>query len=388
MKNKIRTNYIYLIFLIPIIPHFETSFTFLHTDDIPIILYFIAFFIFENRKNVLIKVRKFLPITLFISYLLIQNLALSRDVVNTEIFRYVFYLLIFIHLSQIIQEYDYLKNIPVYLFFFLSSFSILSYSLKLNLGTDSYDYWNIGLNLNQWGFTPGRVNGFQAGGPNSFGDLICILGLFTLVRIKQPYKPFVIVISLIACFFTYSRSSLLVLIFLILVYVFFNNDKRKNLTCMTLALLFLLNFGFIERFTSEKETEGIQDRIEMQTATAGYLSNLHVSNLLIGNGYNNVGVVNDNVGNIEDFDDDLRVTGPHNSYLFFILKYGIIGFVLYSIIFLKLIKTIFEKRLKDLTLDSSVISISAFLILGLASDLLHNHSVVWLMYFLLSDMNE
>jgi len=388
VKNKIRTNYIYLIFLIPIIPHFETSFTFLHTDDIPIILYFIAFFIFENRKNVLIKVRKFLPITLFISYLLIQNLVLSRDVVNTEIFRYVFYLLIFIHLSQINQEYDYLKNIPVYLFFFLSSLSILSYSFKLNLGTDSYDYWNIGLNLNQWGFTPGRVNGFQAGGPNSFGDLICILGLFTLVRIKQPYKPFVIVLSLIACFFTYSRSSLLVLIFLILVYVFFNNDKRKNLICMTLALLFLLNFGFIERFTSEKETEGIQDRIEMQTATAGYLSNLHVSNLLIGNGYNNVGVVNDNVGNIEDFDDDLRVTGPHNSYLFFILKYGIIGFVLYSIIFLKLIKTIFEKRLKDLTLDSSVISISAFLILGLASDLLHNHSVVWLMYFLLSDMNE
>ena len=388
MKNKIRTNYIYLIFLIPIIPHFETSFTFLHTDDIPIILYFIAFFIFENKKNVLIKVQKFLPITLFISYLLIQNLALSRDVVNTEIFRYVFYLLIFIHLSQIIQEYDYLKNIPVYLFFFLSSFSILSYFFKLNLGTDSYNYWNIGLNLNQWGFTPGRVNGFQAGGPNSFGDLICILGLFTLVRIKQPYKPFVIVLSLIACFFTYSRSSLLVLIFLILVYVFFNNDKRKNFTCMILALLFLLNFGFIERFTSEKETEGIQDRIEMQTATAGYLSNLHVSNLLIGNGYNNVGVVNDNVGNIEDFDDDLRVTGPHNSYLFFILKYGIIGFVLYSIIFLKLIKTIFEKRLKDLTLDSSVISISAFLILGLASDLLHNHSVVWLMYFLLSDMNE
>ena len=107
--------------------------------------------------------------------------------------------------------------------------------------------------MNQWGFTPGRVNGFQAGGPNSFGDLICILGLFTLVRIKQPYKPFVIVLSLVACFFTYSRSSLLVLIFLILVYVFFNNDKRKNFTCMILALLFLLNFGFIERFTSEKK---------------------------------------------------------------------------------------------------------------------------------------
>ena len=41
MKDKIRSNYIYLIFLIPIIPHFETSFRFLHTDDIPIVLYFI-----------------------------------------------------------------------------------------------------------------------------------------------------------------------------------------------------------------------------------------------------------------------------------------------------------------------------------------------------------
>ena len=157
---------------------------------------------------------------------------------------------------------------------------------------------------------------------------------------------------------------------------------------MIIALLFLLNFGLIERFTSEKETEGIQDRIQMQTATAGYLSNLDISNLLIGNGYNNVGVVNDNVGNIRDFDDDLRVTGPHNSYLFFILKYGIIGFLLYSTILFKLIKTILENNIKNLTMDASIMSISAFLILGLASDLLHNHSVVWLMYYFLSDINE
>ena len=388
MKNKIRSNYIYIIFLIPLTPHYETSFRFLHMDDIPIILYFIGFAIFENKKNVLNKIRIFSPITLFISYLLIQNIALSREAINTEIFRYVFYLLIFIHLSEMIKENDYIKNIPMYLFFFISFFSVLSYFFKLNLGTDSYDYWNIGLNLNQWGFTPGRVNGFQAGGPNSFGDLICILGLFSLVTIKEPYKPFVIVISLVACFFTYSRSSLLVLTFLILIFIFTNTDKRKNLIYMTVALLFLLNFGLIERFTSEKETEGIQDRIQMQTATAGYLSNLDISNLLIGNGYNNVGVVNDNVGNIRDFDDDLRVTGPHNSYLFFILKYGIIGFVLYSTILFKLIKTILENNIKNLTIDASIMSISAFLILGLASDLLHNHSVVWLMYYFLSDVNE
>ena len=388
MKNKIQSHYIYLIFFIPLAPHFQTNFSFLHMDDIPIVMYLLIFFVFENKKKFVFEIKNFIPIALFISYLLIQNIVLSRESINTEIFRYFFYLLIFIHLSKVIQKNDSVKNLPMYLFLFLSCFSILSYFFKLNLGTDSYDYWNIGLNLNQWGFTPGRVNGFQAGGPNSFGDLICILGLFTLVRIKQSYKSFVIILSLVACFFTYSRSSLLVLTFLILVFIIFNDNKRKNLASLILAFLFLLNFGLIERFTSEKETEGIQDRIEMQTATAGFLSNSNISNLLIGNGYNNIGVVNDKVGNIEDFNDDLRVTGPHNSYLFFILKYGIIGFILYSSIFLKLLQKIFKSSLKDSVSDASVLSIFAFIILGIASDLLHNHTVVWLMYYLLSDINE
>lgn len=388
MKNKIQSNYIYLIFFIPLAPHFETNFSFLHMDDIPIVLYLLIFFVFENKKKFVFEIKNFIPIALFISYLLIQNIVLSRESINTEIFRYFFYLLIFIHLSKVIQKNDSVKNLPMYLFLFLSCFSILSYFFKLNLGTDSYDYWNIGLNLNQWGFTPGRVNGFQAGGPNSFGDLICILGLFTLVRIKQSYKSFVIILSLVACFFTYSRSSLLVLTFLILVFIIFNDNKRKNLASLILAFLFILNFGLIDRFTSEKETEGIQDRIEMQTATAGFLSNLKISNLLIGSGYNNIGVVNDKIGNIEDFNDDLRVTGPHNSYLFFILKYGIIGFILYSSIFLKLLQKIFKSSLKDSVSDASVLSIFAFIILGIASDLLHNHTVVWLMYYLLSDINE
>tara|TARA_B100002019_G_scaffold287608_1_gene299857 strand:+ start:4024 stop:5190 length:1167 start_codon:yes stop_codon:yes gene_type:complete len=388
VKNKIQFHYIYLIFFIPLAPHFETNFRFLHMDDIPIVLYILIFFIFENKKKFLIEIKNFIPVALFIFYLLIQNIFLSRESINTEIFRYFFYLLIFIHLSKVIQKNDSVKNLPMYLFLFLSCFSILSYFFKLNLGTDSYDYWNIGLNLNEWGFTPGRVNGFQAGGPNSFGDLICVLGLFTLVRIKQLYKSFVIILSLVACFFTYSRSSLLVLTFLILVFIIFNADKRKNLASLILAFLFLLNFGLVDRFTSEKETEGIQDRIEMQTATAGFLSNSNISNLLIGNGYNNIGVVNDKIGNIEDFNDDLRVTGPHNSYLFFILKYGIIGFVLYLTIFLKLLQKIFKSSLKDSASDPSVLSIVAFIILGIASDLLHNHTVVWLMYYLLSDINE
>jgi len=144
----------------------------------------------------------------------------------------------------------------------------------------------------------------------------------------------------------------------------------------------------IERFSSEKETEGIRDRIEMQTATAGYLTNLNMENLLFGSGNNKVGVVNDQVGNIENFDESLRITGPHNSYLFFILKYGLLGFFLYLLIFKNFIKTLVNKNFKILFTDTSFLCISAFVILGFASDLLHNHTVVWFMYYLLFDLNE
>ena len=388
MINKVKSNYIYLIFLIPLFPHYETNVSNIHFDDIPIILYLISFMFFVNKKEVFQELKNFLPLFVFITYLLFQNLLIYSETINTEVFRYIFYLLIFIHISQLKKENFNFKKAPMLLFYFFATFSIFSYFLKLDFGTDSYNYWNIGLNLNEWGFTPGRVNGLQAGGPNSFGDLICIFGLYTLVNTKNSYKPAVIICAIVACFFTYSRSSLLVLIFFIVVYIFSQSDWKKNLGVVLLSLLVISNFGFVDRFSSERETEGIQDRIQMQTATAGFLSNSEPLELAFGNGFNNIGVVNDKVGDIEEFNEELRVTGPHNSYLFLILKYGIIGTVVYFFIFLKLIKKIFSVNLKTLVTSSSILSILAFLTLGLASDLLHNHTVVWFLYYLLCDVNE
>ena len=388
MLNKVKSNYIYLIFLIPLFPHYETNVSNIHFDDIPIVIYLISFMFFVNKKEVFQELKNFLPLFVFIIYLLFQNLLIYSETINTEVFRYIFYLLIFIHISQLKKENFNFKKAPMLLFYFFATFSIFSYFLKLDFGTDSYNYWNIGLNLNEWGFTPGRVNGLQAGGPNSFGDLICIFGLYTLVNTKNSYKPAVIICAIVACFFTYSRSSLLVLIFFIVVYIFSKSDWKKNLGVVLLSLLVISNFGLVDRFSSERETEGIKDRIQMQTATAGFLSNSEPLELAFGNGFNNIGVVNDTVGDIEEFNEELRVTGPHNSYLFLILKYGIIGTVIYFFIFLKLIKKIFSASLNNLVTSTSTLSILAFLTLGLSSDLLHNHTVVWFLYYLLCDVNE
>ena len=387
MNKFLKNNYIFLLFLIPLFPHIDLNLEWIHFDDLPIVIYFFLFFIYSLKKITIYDLKNATPIIAFIIFISFQNIFLYNNSFNTEILRYILYLVIFLHFKTIESDNKLFLNLPIYLFYFLSCFSIFSYFLQLNLGTDAYNYWNIGLNNNEWGFTPGRVNGFQAGGPNSFGDLICILGLYSLISVKNSIKPIIVVLSFLSCFFTYSRSSLLVLTFFMLIILFQKFDMR-NVIALVLSILFVLNFGLIERFSSEKETEGILDRIEMQTATAGYLSNQNLPSFLFGSGFNNVGVVNDSVGSIENFDESLRVTGPHNSYLFFILKYGLIGFVLYLWIFKKFIKMLINQNLKILINDTLSLCIVSFLILGFASDLLHNHTVSWLVYYLLFDRNE
>lgn len=387
MNKFLKSNYIFLLFLIPLFPHIDLNLEWIHFDDLPIVIYFFLFFIYSLKKITIYDLKNATPIIAFIIFISFQNIFLYNNSFNTEILRYILYLVIFLHFKTIESDNKLFLNLPIYLFYFLSCFSIFSYFLQLNLGTDAYNYWNIGLNNNEWGFTPGRVNGFQAGGPNSFGDLICILGLYSLISVKNSIKPIIVVLSFLSCFFTYSRSSLLVLTFFMLIILLQKFDMR-NVLALVLSILFVLNFGLIERFSSEKETEGILDRIEMQTATAGYLSNQNLPSFLFGSGFNNVGVVNDSVGSIENFDESLRVTGPHNSYLFFILKYGLIGFVLYLWIFKKFIKMLINQNLKILINDTLSLCIISFLILGFASDLLHNHTVSWLVYYLLFDRNE
>ena len=99
MLNKVKSNYIYLIFLIPLFPHYETNVSNIHFDDIPIVIYLISFMFFVNKKEVFQELKNFLPLFIFITYLLFQNLLIYSETINTEVFRYIFYLLIFIQMD-------------------------------------------------------------------------------------------------------------------------------------------------------------------------------------------------------------------------------------------------------------------------------------------------
>ena len=107
--------------------------------------------------------------------------------------------------------------IPLILFIYLAvTFAIIGYIFEINLGNDDYQTWNIGFNPSDLDYLKGRMNGFQAGGPNSFADLITITAVYSLFKYKNSYALFIVPLALIAVIVTYSRFSLIVLYYLLL----------------------------------------------------------------------------------------------------------------------------------------------------------------------------
>ncbi len=309
-----------------------------------------------NIENISLKIEKYMYFVFFIFYLIIQNFFVNGELFHSEILRFGFYLFLFIFIS-LIGEKNYINTFPFYIFLFLSSFSILSYLFSINLGKDIYQTWNIGINLSDIEYIKGRTNGFQAGGPNSFADLITVTGIYSMFRMESSYLRVIIPFSIVGCFFTYSRFSLIVLVLFILFRIMLQDKKLNTVLLLIGSLLICVNFGLIDRF--------IQD------------DNI---NNIFGRGYDNFVIKGNEVLDSKNFDDNPFSYGPHNSYLFILLNYGIVGLFLYGLIFKDLILSLF--KLRDLTNYSpNLMAIMAFLLLSLSSDLLQNHSVSWFFYF-------
>ena len=380
--NVIKLQFISLL-IIPIVPHLD-FFLFLHLDDIPVILFiFLSFFqiFFSDQKFKLFS--NTYSILVFLIYITVQNYFINRNLIFSDNLRYTFYLFVLIYVYQF-SDKKVIENSLVPLTLSISFFSISSYVFEFNLGTDLYDYWNIGLNLNEWGFTKGRVNGFQAGGPNALGALIACLTIFSALKVKGNLKYLVIFSGILGCFFTYSRAAFLTLIIFLTIAFLIRKDYKKLLFIL-LCLFITSSYGLVDRFTSEEETDGINDRIEMQQTTVNNFRNQNVTNLLIGYGYGNIAIVRDEIRPVSEFSPDLRPTGPHNSYLYIILNYGIVGLLFFILIFSK-VTLDFVRNFNDYIQNPKAWFILSFLFLSLTGDFIQNHSIsilLFLLYFLL-----
>ena len=380
--NVIKLQLISLL-IIPIVPHLDFL-LFLHLDDIPVILFiFLSIFqiFFSDQKFKLFS--NTYSILVFVIYITVQNYFINRNIIFSDNLRYTFYLFVLIYVYQF-SDKKVIENSLVPLTLSISFFSIFAYVFEFNLGTDLYDYWNIGLNLNEWGFTKGRVNGFQAGGPNALGALIACLTIFSALKVKGNLKYLVIFSGILGCFFTYSRAAFLTLIIFLTIAFLIRKDYKKLLFIL-LCLFITSSYGLVDRFTSEEETDGVNDRIEMQQTTVNNFRNQNVTNLLIGYGYGNIAIVRDEIKPVSEFSPDLRPTGPHNSYLYIILNYGMVGLLFFILIFSK-VTLDFVRNFNDYIQSPKAWFILSFLFLSLTGDFIQNHSIsilLFLLYFLL-----
>ena len=378
-KNYLIQAQIALVFLIPVTPHIEISNN-LQLDDIPVVLFFVLFILNVFLKNIhKFYFKEGAAILLFIAYISIQNYVINENFLFSDVIRYIFYLLLLVTILNL-KSSKFLDKYLFSLLVFLSFFSIVSYYFKLDFGVDSYNYWKIGFNSNNWIFTDGRINGLQAGGPNAFGGIISCLGLYCIPNLKGNLKDFIIFLSLLACFFTYSRAALVVFVMLLLFYVTLNKDYLRSLTII-ITLLITINFGLIDRFTSESETEGVEDRVLMQQASFKDISTRSFQENIFGYGFDNFGIVRNELKSIDDFSEDLRPTGPHNSFLFIILNYGFFGLFLFLNIFFKEFMT-FLKSFKENLVKSNYLFLGGFVALSFTGDFIQNHSISVLFFLI------
>ncbi len=384
---------IVLLFSIAVLPHLDIGNKFIYLDDLPVIfiLGLLAISTFKITDLNLSKAYElkylYLWITLLVYTFFNPLIVLGNFSITTDFLRYTFLFTLLFLLFYLEDSNDVISKASIALLFFLSLFSILSYFFRLNLGTDAYDYWNIGFNSNNWGFTPGRVNGLQAGGPNSFGDLIAILTLKVISdkKVDNIFYNLLILLGYLACFFTYSRSSIIVLVFFSTILLVYKNRKTSMLVLL-LSILLTMNFGFIDRFISESETDGINDRIEMQSAAAGAIQDRSLKNSFFGYGFNQFAVVRSEIKPIDQFSDNLRPTGPHNGYVFQLLNYGYVGFLLFLSVLLYPITQISSFKFEDLMNTLNIFPIIAFLVLNLAGDVFQNQSIAWIFWIYLFDL--
>ena len=362
------------LFFIPIIPHLNIVENFLHTDDLPIII-FVCLATYEIlRKKKLIFDDNFKYLIFFIAYITIQNYVINKTFLSSDSLRFSFYLLLFVYVVNFKIYINFQSQIS-YLLSFLTLFSITSYFFEFDFGRDIYQTWNIGFNESNLEYLKGRINGFQAGGPNSFADLITLLTIYIIFKLDDKKAVLISSTSFLAILFTYSRFSIIVLFLFVFYRIYMSKYKKYIIYFVILLLIVSYSFGLIERFLND-DNSGISDRILMVTASIEYFLDLDLLDKIFGVGSNQLIFLSDEVLNFSEFNKNPYSYGPHNSYIFYLINYGFMGFSLLILFIFKFIK------LKNSSESRKFVLIS-FLLLNFSTDLFFNHSVSWLFYLIL-----
>ncbi len=232
----------------------------------------------------------------------------------------------------------------------------------------------------QWGRARGPFVESAAMGRSL--SLILICGAIVTSYSKGFKKILVyllIIISVIAIYFTYTRAPWLGFGASMLIIVLFANKLRPQVVSIILIVIFVFLLGLTSKFSFFEGTIFTKRESTVNDRIVNYIIAIKMAeaNPILGVGYGNFNA------KWEDYYQDIdgipftSFDGNHNTYLGILAEVGIIGFIVYVLIFYYMIKMCFYEYNKSKHADDfrrelaiGVIAMTAsYLVTGAFADL-------------------
>ncbi len=198
-------------------------------------------------------------------------------------------------------------------------------------------------------FSSGLVyNSSQLLDRNYFSMYLIFIIIASLICLKYCFKngifKIIIILSIIlnsiAVLTISSRSAFIILIIAVLVYFISVIKNIKTFIgisfIVTLIILIILNTSFAEQLFERFQEDDIYSangRLDIAIAMLELFFNRSIMNMIIGTGYNSVFL---------DVYGDMYTT--HNSFISYLMHYGIIGFICWIIMWISLTKKIIKHK--------------------------------------------
>lgn len=220
--------------------------------------------------------------------------------------------------------------------------------------------------------------------PNKAGESLLLLALLAMPLMSQNRRIWLLSAVLLGVFVTFSRAAILGWIFLVALCVWKRLIDLKKFTIFTffiIALMLTTTFfvlGYVDydyqlleiglnRIQSSSSFDLAESNTEDRVAVIGYSFQEFCSHPFIGNGTGYTQTW-------EKFPD----VGPHNQNLLLLVEYGILGYCLFALVTVGLIR---NGSRSDSKLEASV-SIISFIILFYFTMFTHNmfDNLYWLVF--------
>ena len=210
----------------------------INLEDIPLIFIFTILLI-KKLKNLNFQVYDKLFIT-FILFFIIYTTFFVQEVKifnQTNLRFYFYFILAYLCINLLSENDDHIIDFFNPLgFVMVANFIVILFQIQLPGTIDGWVSSNTD-SINP--FTSGRLGGFQGGGPNVIGiicavfSLVCIYKLLSAESlfksiIVDKLNSFLLVISLVNLFFTFSRGSYIALFVGVLILILFSDKLNFN----------------------------------------------------------------------------------------------------------------------------------------------------------------